>query len=142
MLRMDQVHVIRPKVLIERQSICSGVFSRTVGTNLRGRPESACTQGSSGAWRNAWDPPVLSFTIERHSAMGMASTRAELQRWLVDIDRKTARCTKLSSGFAAREGVRAEPIAEELADSVVGGPAIPAVAGNRGRAGHGGILAQ
>jgi hypothetical protein len=53
MLRMDQVHVIRPKVLIERQSICSGVFSRTVGTNLRGRPESACTQGSLGAWRKA-----------------------------------------------------------------------------------------
>jgi hypothetical protein len=145
MLRMDQVHVIRPKVLIERQSICSGVFSRTVGTNLRGRPESACTQGSLGAWRNAWDPPVLSFTIERHSAMGMASTRAELQRWLVDIDRKTARCERNRSYRQALpqvEGVRAEPIAKELADSVVGGPAIPAVAGNRGRAGHGGILAQ
>jgi hypothetical protein len=43
------------------------------------------------AWRNAWDPPVLSFVVEQNSAVGMGSTRAQLQRWLVDIDRKTAR---------------------------------------------------
>jgi hypothetical protein len=59
--------------------------------------------------------------------MGMASTRAELQRWLVDIDRKTARCERNRSYRQALpqvEGVRAEPTAKELADSVVGGPAI------------------
>jgi hypothetical protein len=36
-----------------------------------------------------WEPPVLSFRIERHGAMGVGSTRAELQNWRVDLDRKT-----------------------------------------------------
>jgi len=31
-----------------------------------------------------WEPPVLSFRIERHGAMGVGSTRAELQHWRVD----------------------------------------------------------
>jgi len=28
-----------------------------------------------------WDMPVLGFRIERHEAMGVGSTRAELQDW-------------------------------------------------------------
>ena len=90
MLRTDQVHVIRPKVLIERQSIYSGL-ARELLARIKGRPHNSCTQGSLRAWRNAWDPPVLSFVVEQNSAVGMGSTRAQLQRWLVDIDRKTAR---------------------------------------------------
>jgi hypothetical protein len=39
-----------------------------------------------------WDPPTLSFTVGRHGAMNMGSTRAELQHWLVDIDRRIPRC--------------------------------------------------
>src|SRR5216684_9323390 len=35
-----------------------------------------------------WNPPVLSFRIERHGAMGLGSTRAELQHWRVDLDRR------------------------------------------------------
>lgn len=44
-----------------------------------------------------WDPPVLSFTIERHGAMSAGSTRAELQQWRIDLDRKTARCERSRS---------------------------------------------
>ena len=69
-----------------------------------------------------WNPPVLSFTIERHGTMGMGSTRAERQRWRVDLHRKTARCERGRSYRQARpraEAVRVEPIAREIADSIL-----------------------
>jgi hypothetical protein len=37
-------------------------------------------------------PPVLSFSIERHGGIVNGSTRAELQRWKVDRDLQTATC--------------------------------------------------
>ncbi len=56
-----------------------------------------------------WEPPVLSFRIERHGAMGVGSTRAELQNWRVDFDLKPAQC-ECSRGYrqalARAEGVR------------------------------------
>jgi hypothetical protein len=69
-----------------------------------------------------WDPPVLSFTVERHGAMSMGSTRAELKHWLVDIDRRTARCERNRSyrqALPRAEAVKTEPIARELADIIV-----------------------
>lgn len=73
-----------------------------------------------------WDPPVLSFTIERHGAMSVGSTRAELQQWRIDLDRKTARCERSRSyrqALPRAEGVRIEPIARELAESIIAGRA-------------------
>jgi hypothetical protein len=71
-----------------------------------------------------WEPPVLSFRIERHGAMGMGSTRAELQDWRVDLDRKTAQCESnrgYRQALPRAEVVRIEPIARELADSIIAG---------------------
>jgi hypothetical protein len=59
----------------------------------------------------SWVPPVLSFRIERHGAMGVGSTRAELQNWRVDLDRKTAQCERSRSYCQAlprAEGLRFE----------------------------------
>jgi hypothetical protein len=73
-----------------------------------------------------WDPPVLSFTIERHGAMSVGSTRAELQQWRIDLGRKTARCERRRSyrqALPRAEGVRIEPIARELTDSITAGRA-------------------
>jgi hypothetical protein len=75
-----------------------------------------------------WDPPVLSFRIERHGAMGLGSTRAELQDWRVDLDRKAAHCGRSGSYRQVRpraETVRIEPIAEELAESIAMGRSDP-----------------
>jgi len=36
-----------------------------------------------------WRPPILEFVIERHGGTAMGSSRAELQLWKVDIERKT-----------------------------------------------------
>src|SRR6266852_6527840 len=71
-----------------------------------------------------WDPPVLSFTIERHGAMGVGSTRAERKDWRVDLDRKTAQCERSRSyrqALPRADGVRIEPIARELAYSIIAG---------------------
>jgi hypothetical protein len=70
------------------------------------------------------EPPVLSFTIERHGAMSMGSTRAELQRWRVDLRRRTASCERSRSYrqvVPRAEAVRVEPIAREVADGILAG---------------------
>lgn len=41
-----------------------------------------------------WSPPVLEFRIERHGGTMLGSTRAELQRWTVDLDALTAHCAR------------------------------------------------
>ena len=41
-----------------------------------------------------WHRPILTFLIERHGGTVLGSTRAELQRWTVDLDRQTATCER------------------------------------------------
>jgi hypothetical protein len=41
-----------------------------------------------------WDPPILSFVIERHGGTVLGSSRAKLHEWRVDLDRKTAHCER------------------------------------------------
>jgi hypothetical protein len=68
-----------------------------------------------------WDPPVLSFTIERHGGLVMGSTRADLQVWHIDLDRKTAECERgrrYRQLLPRAETVRVEPIAKELAKRI------------------------
>jgi hypothetical protein len=43
-----------------------------------------------------WQPPVLSFVLERHGGMVMGSTRGELQHWEVDLDKRTTFIVKTS----------------------------------------------
>jgi hypothetical protein len=45
----------------------------------------------------SWNPPVLSFTIERHGGTVLGSTRADLQSWEVNVRGRCAR----GVGFAA-----------------------------------------
>jgi hypothetical protein len=89
----------------------AGADSERMHAGKLGRMEDVC-----------WEPPVLSFWIERHGAIGVGSTRAELQHWRVDLDRKTARCERSRSYRQAvprAGGVRIGPIARDLADSIV-----------------------
>jgi len=43
-----------------------------------------------------WDPPLLTFTIERHGAALLGSTRAELQRWSIDARQGAVSCQESS----------------------------------------------
>jgi hypothetical protein len=70
-----------------------------------------------------WHPPILTLTIERHGGMVLGSTRTEIQRWSVDLDRRTAKFEQnghrqLSSMATT---VHVAPIAGEIADLIVGG---------------------
>jgi len=37
-----------------------------------------------------WDPPILSFIIERHGGIVLGSTRAEIQKWELNTEKRTA----------------------------------------------------
>lgn len=41
-----------------------------------------------------WDPPILSFTIERHGGTVLGSSRAELHKWEFNISSRKATCKK------------------------------------------------
>jgi hypothetical protein len=70
-----------------------------------------------------WDPPVLSFGIERHGATVLRSTWAEVQYWDVDLQKATASLT----GTSRRQVLPMQPrvtkkamtaLANEMADLV------------------------
>jgi hypothetical protein len=37
-----------------------------------------------------WEPPILTFKIERHGGTVLGSSRATPQEWRLDLDKKTA----------------------------------------------------
>jgi hypothetical protein len=67
-----------------------------------------------------WQPPVLRFALERHGAMAMGSTRAEVHWWEVDMERGSASIADVRSRqvhrMDARLNVRA--LADEIADLI------------------------
>jgi len=68
-----------------------------------------------------WNPPVLSFDIERHRPTVHGSSRATLQRWSLNLDEMTASCD--DSGFRQLRplspSLKVEPIAKEIADAIL-----------------------
>ncbi len=70
-----------------------------------------------------WNPPVLTFVIERHGGTACGSTRADLQHWRVDLAANEATITKVGHRqlwpMAARVSVKA--VAGEIARSILDG---------------------
>jgi hypothetical protein len=54
-------------------------IERTEAWKLRGRME-----------RIVWEPPELSFDLERHGSVALGGTRADVHRWSVNIERRDA----------------------------------------------------
>jgi hypothetical protein len=75
--------------------------------------------------RVEWNPPVLTFVVERHGGTVLGSTRAELERWTLDLDSQTATCERTGhrqlSSMAKRLDVGY--IADEIAVKIEGGEA-------------------
>jgi hypothetical protein len=75
--------------------------------------------------RVEWHRPILTFLIERHGGTVLGSTRAELQRWSIDLERQTATCERTGhrqlSPMARRVDVG--PIADEIARKIASGEA-------------------
>ena len=72
-----------------------------------------------------WHRPILIFLIERHGGTVLGSTRAELQRWSVDLDRGTATCERIGHRQLSPMERRVDvgSIADEIAGRIVGGEA-------------------
>jgi hypothetical protein len=73
----------------------------------------------------SWNPPVLSFTIERHGATVLGSTRGELHKWTVNPGLATAHC--ISGGYRqlmpTAPKLDVQSIAARVCDAVQQGPA-------------------
>lgn len=71
--------------------------------------------------QSEWNSPVLSFLIERHGGTVLGSSRAEIQQWSVDLDRRIATCDRTGcrqlSPMAKRLDV--DSIADGIADKIV-----------------------
>jgi hypothetical protein len=71
-----------------------------------------------------WEPPILTFEIERHGGTVLGSVQAEVQCWTVDVEQGSA-----TVGFSPRKrlvGVRRKPlkvgpIADEIVKLVIAG---------------------
>ncbi len=67
-----------------------------------------------------WDPPILSFEIDRHGGTVLGSSRAERQHWKLDIDTQQATCVR--AGFRqlhpASPRLDVDALAREIADMI------------------------
>lgn len=70
-----------------------------------------------------WQPPKLSFQIERHGGMKFGSSRGEIQTWCVDLRQGTA--SVVGQGYRQRKPrnppFRAEAEATSIANAIVEG---------------------
>jgi hypothetical protein len=68
-----------------------------------------------------WEPPKLTFTIERHGGTVQGSSRAELHEWTVDFDMKTATCSY--GGYrqikSQQKSLDVKPIAHEISELIL-----------------------
>jgi hypothetical protein len=68
-----------------------------------------------------WDPPILSFVIERHGATALGSTRADLHRWEVNLESRFATCIQdgYRQVYARQPRLDVRPLAEEVAQLII-----------------------
>jgi hypothetical protein len=71
-----------------------------------------------------WNQPILSFTIERHGAMVLGSSRAAKQHWLVDIAEKSADSETIGYRqlYPSARRVDVKAIATSICEDVQKGP--------------------
>ena len=81
------------------------------GDKLVGRMEDA-----------SWNPPLLSFSIERHGGTVHGSTRAERQGWVINVDEKSTTWQTIGHRQLRprQPNWDAAPVAEEIAKLIAG----------------------
>ena len=70
-----------------------------------------------------WNPPMLTFQIERHGATVLGSSRAEVQEWTVDLEQRTKSVVVVGRRQfqPTQRRMNVMPLAEELANAIQGG---------------------
>lgn len=90
------------------------------GSNTEGMEVYKLSSRIEGA---EWNPPVLSFTIERHGCTVQGSSRADLHEWHIDINTMTATCLKVGQRqvrpMTPRLDIR--PLAQEVVQLILEG---------------------
>lgn len=68
-----------------------------------------------------WNPPDLTFQIERHGGLVQGSSRAELQNWRVDLEKGTATLVRTGYRQLYRMAPRLDvkPIAREISELIL-----------------------
>lgn len=68
-----------------------------------------------------WNPPIFSFTIERHGATVGNSVWADIQRWALNLASKEAHCETMDRRMVSKMDSRLDvnSIAQEVADLIL-----------------------
>ncbi len=68
-----------------------------------------------------WNPPIVSFELERHGATVGGSSRADLHHWSVDVEKGTAnvKIGKYRQLSPKSPSMKTQPIAKEVANNIV-----------------------
>jgi len=68
----------------------------------------------------SWEAPILEFEIERHGGTVLGSKRAEMQRWVVDLDAMTKQASASGRRQLRPNAARLDvsPMAQELAEAI------------------------
>lgn len=77
-----------------------------------------------------WNPPNLSFKIERHGGAARGSTRAEIQNWRVDIDKREVLLGASEARQLRPTAPRLDlvPLVKRVAEQVILGAKVPELA--------------
>lgn len=107
--------VVDMTALSERLSACWGEFEGSNKGSMAGRKLHDRME------QPMWNPPELTFEIERHGGTVMGSSRAELYQWTVDIERRTAVCAPSSYRQIRPMAKRLDvaPLAKSIAQAIV-----------------------
>jgi hypothetical protein len=68
-----------------------------------------------------WQPPILSFVLERHGGTVVGSSRAALHNWEADLNLRQARIVRLGRRqlTSQDERLNVKPLAEEVAKAII-----------------------
>lgn len=104
--KVERVEILLAEVWDQFEGLWGGM----AGYKIRGRLEDI-----------KWDPPLLSFTIERHGAAKYGSSRAELQNWVVDVEEGTSSYanTRYRQLCKRSPPLKTKPLAEQIGRIIV-----------------------
>jgi hypothetical protein len=68
-----------------------------------------------------WDPPNISFNVERHGSTVLGSSRAEIHEWIINVEDRTANCCKYGNRQLKPMQLRLDvrPMAEEIGRLII-----------------------
>jgi hypothetical protein len=101
-------------------SLLKGCWNELMGSNDTSMRDFKVDRAEQFSWRT----PSLSFTIERHGATVVGSTRAELQNWTVNLDSASAYHSEGRFRQLVRQAPRLDvkSIVARVCDAVQQGP--------------------